>query len=33
MIHFLAGATIQVANIVNYNYHSQEDGNNTLSGL
>ena len=27
MLHHLAGATIQVANLVNYNFHPQEDGN------
>ena len=27
MLHHLAGATIQVANLVNYNIHPQEDGN------
>ena len=27
MLHHLAGATIQVANLVNYNCHPQEDGN------
>ena len=28
MLHHLAIATIQVANLVNYNCHPQEDGNN-----
>ena len=27
MLHHLAGATIQVANLVNYNCHPLEDGN------
>ena len=27
MLHHLAGATIQVANLVNYNYNLQEEGN------
>ena len=27
MLHNLAGATIQVANLVNYNCHPNEDGN------
>ena len=26
-VHHLAGATIKVANLVNYNYHQLEDGN------
>ena len=30
MLHHLAGATIQVANLVNYNRHPQEDGNNRM---
>ena len=28
MLHHLAGATIQIANFVNYNCHSLEDGKN-----
>ena len=31
MIHHLTGATIQVANLVNYNCHLQADGNITAS--
>ena len=31
MLHHLAGATIQIANLVNYNYHPNEDGNNYIS--
>ena len=27
MLHRLAGATIQIANLVNYNCHPLEDGN------
>ena len=27
MLHYLAGATIQIANLVNYNCHPQVDGN------
>ena len=27
MLHHLAGATIQIANLVNYNCHPLEDGN------
>ena len=26
MLHYLASAIIQFANLVNYNYHPQEDG-------
>ena len=29
MLHQLAGATIQIANLVNYNCHPLQDGNNT----
>ena len=29
MFHNLAGATIQVANLVNYNCHPQENGDHT----
>ena len=28
MLHYLAGATIQVANLANYNCHPQEGDNN-----
>ena len=27
MLHYLTGATIQIANLVNYNCHPQVDGN------
>ena len=30
MLHHLAGATIQVANLVSYYCHPQEDGNNCV---
>ena len=30
MLHHLAGATMQVANLVNYNYHQLEDDNSNL---
>ena len=30
MLHHLAGATIQVAYLVNYNCHPEEDGNESL---
>ena len=32
MLHHLAGATIQVANLDNYNCHPQEDGKKKDSG-
>ena len=31
MLHILAGATIHVANLVNYNCHPQADGNNLVN--
>ena len=30
MLHHLAGATIQVANLVNYNCHPLDDGNDRI---
>ena len=33
MLHHLAGATIQVANLFNYNCHPQENGNKMAKKL
>ena len=33
MLHHLAGATIQIANLVDYNCHPQEDVNNIHMSL